>query len=119
LGDGDDDQGDEDQQPVAASSLPLLCYRPLMPAGGCLLDRKSRLVAGVMSSTMTLDADGHEQVCHTFRGRLSLALTARPRLMWQVSAHTQPARCRSWIHTKATSRGITSSGRNASPSLDR
>ena len=53
MGDGDHDQGDEDQQPVAASSLPLFCYRPLMPARGCLLDRKSRLVAGVMSSTMT------------------------------------------------------------------
>jgi hypothetical protein len=50
---GEDDQSDEEPEPVAASSLPVPCYRPLVPAGDCLLDRKSRLVAEVISSTTT------------------------------------------------------------------
>jgi hypothetical protein len=53
MGDGDHDQGDAQPEPGASSSLPRRCYRPLVSAGGCLLDWKSRLVAGVISSTTT------------------------------------------------------------------
>jgi hypothetical protein len=51
VGDGDDDQDNE--EPGAAPSLPLRCYRSFVSAGGCLLDWKSRLVAGAISSTTT------------------------------------------------------------------
>jgi single-strand DNA-binding protein len=76
--------------------------------------RRPAASSGVVVATALLSAVGAGR-----RLPAGPEIPAPPRLMWQFSAHPQPARCRSWTHTKATSRGITSSGRNASPSLDR
>ena len=42
---------DEGQQLAAGVPSPLLAHRPVVPAGGWLVDRKSSLVAGAISRT--------------------------------------------------------------------
>jgi hypothetical protein len=85
--DGDDDQGDKDQQPVAAA-LPLHCYRPLVPAD-LLIGTQLTRTPPITSGEYRLALDPRRAAFAAKRDALlGLVETARPTLA-QLLADTQ------------------------------